>query len=237
MALSLQGFFESAAGITVGALIAVVALIIMAGAMFRGKRLSARTLTCSAVAVALSVALSFVSLFEMPQGGSITPCSMMFICIVGYWFGPAAGIMAGVADGFIQFIMKPWAVHPMQILLDYPLGFGALGLAGFFMKDRFLPKLRFATNNLNGERGFVLDGLQIGVAAGAMGRFCMSFLAGVIFYADSAGGGNPVIFSIVYNLSYILPELALSIIILSIPAVHHAIDYVALPETRARLTQ
>ena len=50
--------------------------------------------------------------------------------------GPKVGITTGVIYGIIQFIILPYAIDPIQVLLDYPLAFGVLGLAGFFQKTQ-----------------------------------------------------------------------------------------------------
>ena len=44
------------------------------------------------------------------------------------------GIMTAVAYGLVQFVTEPIFYTIPQMLLDYPLAFGALGLAGFFNK-------------------------------------------------------------------------------------------------------
>ena len=68
----------------------------------------------------------------MPFGGSVTLCSSFFIVLIAYWYGPAVGMMAGVAFGLLQFVLGPFIISLPQVLFDYPLAFGALGVAGFF---------------------------------------------------------------------------------------------------------
>ena len=87
------------------------------------------------MAIALATVIATViKLPSLPNGGSVTLFSMLIICLVGYWYGPVTGIIAAVAYGVLQFITGPYVVHPLQVLLDYPLAFGALGLSGFFYK-------------------------------------------------------------------------------------------------------
>jgi len=89
----------------------------------------------------------------------------------------------------IQLMLVPFVVHPAQFLLDYPIAFGALGLAGLFQKRPFI-------------------GINIGIA----GRFISHFASGVIFFAQYAPAGMaPIAYSAFYNGSYLLPELAISI--------------------------
>ena len=143
----------------------------------------------------------------MPMGGSITLLSMLFICLIGYWFGAGYGIIAGVAFGLLQFIIDPYMVSIPQVLLDYPLAFGALGLSGLFHNKKY--------------------GLQIGYVVGVIGRFVFSTLSGVIFFADYAPEGmNPWVYSIAYQGSYLGVEMVLTLIIISIPPVAKALSVV-----------
>ncbi|MCL2352040.1 MAG: energy-coupled thiamine transporter ThiT [Firmicutes bacterium] len=169
------------------------------------KPFSVRTLTYCAICIAMALILSRIKLFQMPQGGDVTLCSMLFIVLAGYWFGPEAGILAGVSEGLLRFaISSTPAVHPVQILLDYPLAFGALGVAGFFRHIRY--------------------GLITGYVAGCLCLFCMSFMSGVVFFASYANGQNVFLYSAVYNLSYILPEMAITCALLAVPQFRRAIE-------------
>ena len=82
---------------------------------------STKKLVFSALGIALALVTSYIKLWEMPMGGSITLLSMLFICLIGYWFGAGYGIIAGVAFGLLQFIIDPYMVSIPQVLLDYPL--------------------------------------------------------------------------------------------------------------------
>ena len=92
-----------------------------------------KQLVFSAMAIALATVISVViKLPSLPNGGSTTLFSMLIVSLVGYWYGPATGLIAAFAYGVLQFITGPYVVHPAQVLLDYPLAFAALGLSGFF---------------------------------------------------------------------------------------------------------
>ncbi len=171
------------------------------------KGITTKQVVFSAVAIALATVISVVvKLPSLPNGGSVTLFSMLIVTLVGYWYGPAVGITAAVAYGILQFITGPYVVHPAQVILDYPLAFGALGLSGFF-KDR-------------------KNGLLTGYIVGVAGRFFWAMVSGLIFYTEYVGSlqGNmaAVWASTVYNLSYILPEAVLTIILISLPAIKKA---------------
>jgi len=173
-----------------------------------GTMSGTKKLTVAAMCIALAFVLNQVSLFRMPQGGSITPASMLFIVLAGYWLGPVYGIIAGVGKGLLDLTTGFVNVHPIQVLLDYPLAFGMLGMAGFFRKMNF--------------------GLQIGYIVGVLGRLLMVFTSGLVFFVDVAGLGlvSGAWVSFVYNIAYIGPEMVVTLIIISLPSLRHAIDVV-----------
>ena len=211
-------FFKSPAGIGVTVIICCAVMVMIAGVFYRKKLFSTRVLTVSAVCVALSAILSNVKIIPLPQGGSVTAFSMLFIVLTGYWFGPEAGILAGIAGGLLNLVIDPFVVHPIQLLLDYPLAFGALGISGFFRK--------ILRKNMFGRPYLGIDGLAIGYAAAVMARWFMSFISGYVFFSEYAGEMNPVIYSAVYNFMYILPEMFLTLIVLSVPPIRGAIDMI-----------
>lgn len=158
--------------------------------MSRGKL---RTLVEGALMVALGLVLSFVKVYTLPNGGSITLGSMIPVLIFSLRHGAPAGLLAGVAHGLLQLIVEPYFVHPAQVILDYPLAFGLLGLAGLLQTRPFA-----------------------GVALGIAGRFVSHYLSGVIFFAQYAPENmSPYLYSAVYNGSYLLPELIISGLVIS----------------------
>ena len=204
--MDLQTFFESIAGQLVS--VAVIVLLLVLIFIFGGKekKMNVKALTLSAILIALAFVINnFFPHVQLPQGGSATFFSMFFIFLIGYTFGPKVGIMAGMAFGLLDLLANPYVVYPLQILMDYPLAFGMLGLGGFFMNRK--------------------NGLITGYLVSIFGRFCVSFLSGMIFFAQYAPEGySGFTWSVVYNGTYIGLEGLVTVIILLIPAVKHAID-------------
>lgn len=166
-----------------------------------------KKLVFSAMSLALGIVTSYIKVWEMPMGGSVTLLSMLFICLIGYWFGPKYGLVTGIAYGILQFILDPYMVSLPQVLFDYPLAFGALGLSGFFSNKK--------------------HGLQIGYIVGVLGRFIFSTLSGVIFFAAYAPEGmNPWVYSSLYQGTYLGTEGIITLIIISIPPVAKALSLV-----------
>ena len=115
--------------------------------------------------------------------------------------------MTGIAFGLLQFFIDPYIVSIPQVILDYPLAFGALGLSGFFCDKKY--------------------GLQIGYIVGVLGRFVFSTLSGVIFFADYAPEGmHPLVYSAAYQGSYLGVEGIITLIIISLPPVVKALQAV-----------
>ena len=97
--------------------------------------------------IALSAALSYVKVFSLPQGGSVTAGSMVPIIWLSLRRGPKIGLFACMLYGVVQLMFEPFIYHPAQVLLDYPIAFGALGLAGFFQKHPSLGGSTTATTD------------------------------------------------------------------------------------------
>lgn len=88
------------------------------------------------ILVALAGALSLIR-YTLPQGGSIN-LGMVPILWLAFRRGPKIGIFAGAVFGVVDLAIEPFVVHPIQFILDYPLAFAALGLAGFFQTAQLL---------------------------------------------------------------------------------------------------
>jgi len=187
------------------ALLIVLLFIAMAAFSRNKKKMQAKQLAFSAMAVTLAVVTSFVKIVSLPFGGSITLFSMFFICLIGYLYGTKAGIITGIAYGFLQLILGPIVIHPLQLLLDYPIAFGCLGLAGIFANSK--------------------NGLIKGYLLGVTGRFLCHFISGYLFFPMyvTPKGMNPVIYSLGYNATYIVPEAIATILLLLIPAIQNAL--------------
>lgn len=191
-------------------LVILMILVLLVSSTLSGKgsrQMSAKQLSYCAIAMALAMVTSFIKFASLPFGGSITLFSMFFICFIGYLYGVKIGLMTGVAYGILQLITGPYIYAPVQVLLDYPLAFGALGLSGIFWKSR--------------------HGLLKGCILGMAGRYVFHVISGYVFFAEYTPEGlNPVLYAVGYNATYILPELIATLILISVPAVAKALSQV-----------
>ncbi len=197
------------AGYALFIILALIALV-AAGAIaskVSGKKLSARVLAFCAMGIALAQVTSYIKLFHLPYGGSVTLLSMFFICLVANWYGAGTGILVGFVYGILQFIQEPYFLTILQVLCDYLLAFAALGLAGFFNKQK--------------------NGLTIGYLVGILGRGVFNALAGYLYWMEYMPDNFPrsltAVYPIVYNFSFILAEGLITLIIINIPAVKKAL--------------
>jgi len=165
-------------------------------------RSKTRILTECAMMVALSAVLIQVKLFSMPQGGSVTLCSMLPIILVSYRNGARWGVMTGLVLAVLEMITG-WYAPPAgtfaayfgMILLDYVLAFTLLGTAAVWAKPF---KNRFA-------------GIAAGTAAVCLIRFLCSFLSGfLIWSSNTPSGEGAVLYSLGYNASYMIPETVIT---------------------------
>ena len=197
---------------TVAGYIAIIALILIAlliaSSFIVGKKsnkTSAKQLAVSAICVALAFVTSNIKLFSFPFGGSVTLLSMLFICLIGYWYGFKAGILTAVAYGLLQMIVDPYVLTLPQLLVDYPLAFGALGLSGI---------------GYHFDKKHKYGGLLIGYICGVLGRYFFAFISGWIFFGTYAWKGwGAVTYSLAYNGAYLGAEAAITIVIIAIPLV------------------
>jgi len=159
----------------------------------------------SAVMLGLATALSMVMLFHLPAGGSVTVFSMLPVLIIAYRYGFLWGIGVGAIYGLIQMILGvsalSYATNALAavciILFDYIVAFGVLGFGGLFRKFKSQ-----------------VAGFSIGVVIACVLRFLCHFLTGVTVWADYSDGMWAVVsYSLVYNGSYMLPEMLITLVV------------------------
>ena len=167
-------------------LLAAIIIALLAAAMLfihkNTKKLSARQLVFCAAAIALGTVLSNIKLFRFPTGGSITLLSMLIVTLPGYWFGLGAGLMTGVAYGVLQLLIDPYVLFPAQLIVDYLLAFGALGLSGLFYSKK--------------------HGLAKGYVTGILGRYLFAVISGWIFFGTYAWEGWNPFFILLFTMAF-----------------------------------
>ena len=172
------------------AILVLVALgVILLTVSKTSKGWNAKMISFAALSIALSFVLSCIRLYRMPQGGSVTPASMLPLMLFAASFGVGPGLLAGLVYGVLQYFQGGWFLNVWQFALDYLLAFAALGLAGFARK---LPEKW---------------GLSIAMLIAVVGRALSATLAGIMFW-DTAP-----LASLIYNGTYLIPEVIICMIL------------------------
>ena len=146
------------------------------------------------------------------MGGSVTLFSMFFVCLIGYAYGVRVGFSAAFAYSILQFLQSggKYFLSPFQTCCDYFFAFTALGIVGFWYGRK--------------------KGLITGYVIAALIRGLFHTLGGYIFWMDYMPDSFPkslaAVYPIVYNYSFILAEMVLTLIVINIPAVKGAIEKV-----------
>lgn len=160
-----------------------------------------KSIAYAAICIAMSFALSYLRIVRMPQGGSITPASLLPLMLYAFMFGAKKGIFAGFIYGLLQALQSPdGVIHPAQFVLDFPLAFACMGLAGLFANLKALNKLP--------QVQFLLGGIIAG-----LGRFIMHFISGTFAFGAYAPEGQPAwLYSLGYQAGYVLPDVAIAVV-------------------------
>lgn len=209
-------FVNAEGGLTIPGYVlcgALLALSLLAGLALadRGgekKGLAVKQLAYCAMAVALAYVTSFIKLFKLPYGGSVTLLSMLFIVLVANWYGVKTGMLVGFAYGILQFLQEPYFLSLFQVCCDYVLAFAALGLAGLFRGKK--------------------NSLAVGYVIAVLARGVFHTLGGYLYWMDYMPENFPqalrALYPIVYNYSYLLAEGLVTVIVIKLPAVEQALE-------------
>ena len=159
-----------------------------------------RALCEGAIMVAAATALSFLKLFELPQGGTVCLGMLPIFLYCARW-GWKDGLLASLAYGLLQLIFDgAYAWGWASMILDYVVAFTMLGFAGVF----------------SGKRG----GIFWGTVLGSVLRFIVHFISGVTIYRIyepvelfNVSWLNPYAYSAAYNGSYVAIDMAMCLVI------------------------
>lgn len=174
------------------------------------KKWNTKMLVEAGLMLALSVVLSRIRIFQAPQGGSVTAGSMIPILLFAMRWGTGPGVITGIVFGILKLMLGGSVFTPIQAILEYPVAFGFLGLAGIFYKS-----IDFNSNNKLTVRHYFK--IVISIFLAITGRFICHFIAGVTVFAQyTPEGMHPWIYSLVYQSSYLVPEFIISALILSL---------------------
>ena len=163
------------------------------------QHLKLRALTEGAIFVAMAQIVSYIKLFELPNGGSVTVGMLPIFLFCARWgFGP--GMLASISYSVLQLLFDGAYAWGWQSMIgDYLLAFSVLGIAGLFHRQKY--------------------GFFTGTVAGCLARFLVSYVAGATIWAeympDTFFGmtmTTPWFYSALYNGSYMLLNMILCLL-------------------------
>ncbi|MCJ7634489.1 energy-coupled thiamine transporter ThiT, partial [Candidatus Bathyarchaeota archaeon] len=175
--------------------------VILAKGQYMSKRFPTKILAETSVVVALSFILKDIlpPIYRLPQGGSITIAGLVPLIWFSLRRGVRYSVFAGFIFGFIHMVFGGYVINPFQGLIDYPIAYAAIGLAGLSKKYPL-----------------------IGVGIGIMGRFLISFLSGILFFTGTTIEG--ILASAIYNGIYLIGEFVITIIVIYLLIKRRLID-------------
>jgi len=154
--------------------------------------------------IALATVLSYIRVYKLPWGGSITLLSMLPVVIFSIKHGVKYGLTVSFIFSLVQLLqgimdgLFGWGLTSGMlvacILFDYILAFSVLGIAGIFRKQGFF-------------------GWLLGIILALMLRYACHFTTGVVIWKsvgalwDGFSTDNFWLYSLLYNGSYMLPEI------------------------------
>lgn len=185
---------------TIAIALIIVAVFVILNKKTGGLKWDTRKVTYSAVCIALSFILSYIRLWHMPNGGSVTAASMLPMLLYGYMAGPVWGLVAGIAYAFLQCMQDSYFLSIPQFFFDYIVPFLAISTLSGVFKTGKKP----------------LD-IYLGFTLAILTRYASHVFAGIVFWADSAPY-NPILYSFVYN-SFVFVDAIACYVLASIPSV------------------
>ena len=195
-----------------------------------------QAITVSAIMIAFAVAISAICaaipFLNLPFGGGFTIASMLPIILVAYMFGTKWGILTAFTYSIMQMLLgfntvssfflpgdsqMLWYRAIIVCLIDYVIAYTVLGLGGIFRK-KFSPTKAIVLGSV-----FAISLRYLAhIISGAIffGSWAEWFFTQEGFYSwgqsilDTFSGGSlALIYSIIYNGTYMIPEIIITAIV------------------------
>ncbi len=184
------------------------------------KKKNLHVLTECAMLVALGCVLSIFPKFKfLPYGGSITFCSMLPIVLISYRRGIKWGLLSGLVFSFVQMLTGFSAAGislgtiVMVVLFDYVVAFTVLGVGGLFRGKLKSTGGALALGSLVALTLRLLSHIVSGYFV--WGEYAEWFFGemgptGAAILEKVSGNALALLYSVVYNASYMLPEMIIT---------------------------
>lgn len=177
------------------------------------------------ILLGLAAILSLIKLMELPQGGSVTYFSWLFLWLVTFFYGPRYGLFASLVFSVIKFgvvyITGEYInYNPLALILEYPIANGVFFLGGYIKSNE---------GKCTDDSDVTKETFKLfaGYLIGMFGLFVFYVISAVFCYPPDREGFIPnLLFCMVYDGSYLAIECVMTLLLLCVPVVREAIYYV-----------
>ncbi len=198
-----SGWYPSINTVGLIASLAVLLVLLLTVYFASGKKEvnDTRAIVYGAMSVAMSFALSYIRLFKLPQGGTVTFASLLPLMVYSIMFGTRRGIVACFIYGTLQAIQDPFIIHPVQFMLDYTVAYAFIGMSGIFVGKGFS----------KGKKSVI--GFMLGGVIAVLLRYACHVLSGAFAFADYVGEGYTLwAWTFGYN-AFALVDMAICLVV------------------------
>lgn len=149
--------------------------------------------------IALTYLLGWIAFWKMPQGGSIHAAHMVPLLFFALRRGAPIGIVAGMVFGALDFLLgEKYSLHPLSILLDYIIAYGAIGITGYAA---------------GGTRWNAMAAALVAMVV----RLAAMIVSGAVVFASYAPEGmNPWLYATMYNATTAVPDMVINLIVMGL---------------------
>ncbi|OGX78019.1 MULTISPECIES: energy-coupled thiamine transporter ThiT [Exiguobacterium] len=169
------------------------------------QRLKLQALIEISLFASLGLIFDMLIPYRLPQGGAVS-LAMLPILVMAYRHGLRGGLATGALVGTLQLLFGAYIFTPVQFLLDYTVAYGLVGVAGIFAGQ-------VKQSAKDGAKKTLTFYLILGALIGSALRYVAHVVSGIVFFAEYAEG-PVVLYSLGYNLTYMLPSFLVSAVVI-----------------------
>ena len=182
-----------------------------------------------AIAVALAALCAAVPFLNLPFGGGFTIASMLPIIVVAYMYGTRWGLLTGFIYSFMQMILgfntvsafflpgdsqMVWYRALLVCLIDYVIAYTVLGFGGIFRKKLGKTKALCLGSIVALALRYIAHIISGAIFFGAWAEWFFTqegfpAFGGAILESFS-GFGLSLVYSVIYNGTYMIPEIIIT---------------------------
>ena len=197
------------------------------------KRVEAITLSAIMIAFAISISAicAVLPFLNLPFGGGFTIASMLPIILIAYMYGTKWGILTAFVYSMLQMLLgfntvsafflpgdsqMMWWKAVLVLLIDYVIAYTVLGLGGVFRKKFSIRKALVLGTILAITLRYIAHIISGAIFFGAWAEWFFTqegfYSWGVKILDVFSGNTLALVYSIIYNGTYMIPEIIITTI-------------------------